>query len=180
MNKNGCILLAEHCSIFGSRRISIKYSSNVVGILVNSTVGNISVNCLVCMHQSTVGRISVMCWVSVKCVNLAIESNGISEVLCFFQPIVDGYSVNYQWSVGEVLVKEGRIISELKVITLESRLTIDQLSTHYWPTVDWCIDWLSTYCQLIYQSRLPTINMIQYSEVALDKPLVLCLQSLVL
>ena len=46
-----------------------------------------------------------MCQVLVKCVNLAIELNGIMEGLCFFHPTVNGYLMNYQLSVGEVSMK---------------------------------------------------------------------------
>lgn len=107
-------------------------------VVYRSTVSGILVNC----H-----RISVMCWVSVKCVDLATESNGILDVFHFFQLIVNGYSVNYQRSVGEVLVKYRWSISELKAMSagsIDYLLTTDRLltdvSTDCQQTVDQYID----------------------------------------
>ena len=132
MNKDDCLLLAERWSIFCSRRILIKYPSYmyVFGILVNCRwyISQFSV-----VYQSTVNRISLICWLSVKCVNLAI--NGL-------------------WILGDLSVKCCGGCSEVQENYHWTKSYLGWISTDYQPI----INGLLTHCWLMYRLTVSLLS----------------------
>lgn len=182
--------------------ILIEYQSYAGGLLVNCHVSDILVNC-----EWFLSQLSVKCWAWVgrlpyKRLGMFIvkfELNKLiwvwiyimSEVLCFFRPIVNQYSVNYwrsisevlvryQWSICEVLVKYRWTESYVGRHKISTDITnnywpsLGQLLANYWPTFAWHFNSLSTDispdCQAIYQSRQSTVNTTQNGySVSVDK-----------